>query len=35
MIFKIRPMIASDLKAIEIIQSEAYAGYFLESAILI
>ena len=31
MSFKIRPMIASDLKYIEIIQAEAYAGYFLES----
>jgi GNAT superfamily N-acetyltransferase len=30
--FKIRPMIASDLSAIEVIQAEAYAGYFLESA---
>ena len=32
MSFKIRPMIASDLSAIEVIQAEAYAGYFLESA---
>lgn len=32
MSFKIRAMIASDLKAIELIQAEAYAGYFLESA---
>jgi GNAT superfamily N-acetyltransferase len=32
MSFKIRPMIASDLSAIEVIQVEAYAGYFLESA---
>lgn len=32
MSFKIRPMIASDLDAIEVIQAEAYAGYFLESA---
>jgi predicted N-acetyltransferase YhbS len=32
MSFKIRPMIASDLNAIEVIQAEAYAGYFLESA---
>jgi predicted N-acetyltransferase YhbS len=31
MSFKIRPMIASDLGAIEVIQAEAYAGYFLES----
>jgi GNAT superfamily N-acetyltransferase len=31
MSFKIRPMIASDLSAIEVIQAEAYAGYFLES----
>lgn len=35
MSFKIRPMIASDLTAIEIIQAEAYAGYFLESADII
>ena len=32
MSFKIRPMIASDLSAIEVIQVEAYAGCFLESA---
>jgi len=32
MSFKVRPMIASDLVAIEHIQTEAYAGYFLESA---
>ena len=31
MSFKIRPMIAGDLNAIEVIQAEAYAGYFLES----
>ena len=31
MSLKIRPMIASDLKAIEVIQADAYAGYFLES----
>lgn len=31
MSFKIRPMIAGDLSAIEVIQAEAYAGYFLES----
>jgi len=32
MSFNIRPMMASDLHAIEIIQAEAYAGYFLECA---
>ncbi len=35
MSFKIRPMIASDLNAIEVIQAEAYADYFLESADII
>jgi GNAT superfamily N-acetyltransferase len=35
MSFKIRPMIASDLNAIEVIQGEAYAGYFLESTDII
>lgn len=32
MSFKIRPMAVSDLIAVEDIQSEVYAGYFLESA---
>jgi len=32
MIFNIRPMASKDLVAIEHIQMEAYAGYFLESA---
>jgi GNAT superfamily N-acetyltransferase len=32
MSFNIRPMSINDLAAIELIQSEAYAGYFLESA---
>lgn len=32
MSFKIRAMIVSDLVAIELIQAEAYAGYFLESS---
>ena len=35
MSFKIRPMISSDLKAIDVIQAEAYAGYFLESVAVI
>jgi GNAT superfamily N-acetyltransferase len=35
MSFKVRPMIASDLTAVEVIQAEAYAGYFLESADII
>jgi GNAT superfamily N-acetyltransferase len=32
MSFKIRPMMEDDLCAVEVIQAEAYAGYFLESA---
>ncbi len=32
MSFNIRPMIVSDLLAVESIQAKAYAGYFLESA---
>lgn len=32
MSFNVRPMVISDLIAIEYIQAEAYAGYFLESA---
>jgi GNAT superfamily N-acetyltransferase len=35
MSFNIRPMVVSDLIAIEIIQAEAYAGYFLESTVVI
>ena len=32
MSFTIRTMMDADLKAVETIQSEAYAGHFLESA---
>ncbi|GGY70004.1 N-acetyltransferase [Cellvibrio zantedeschiae] len=35
MSFNIRPMLSSDLRTVEAIQAEAYAGHFLESAHII